>query len=70
MAKSLCYQLLDQKLPKEELAAYLKDLTPKKLKDLEEEMEYYLLCYPQGTGDADLEDLLCDLSDYFYPEEG
>jgi hypothetical protein len=47
----------------------LSQLSPKKLKNLEESVEYYLLCYPQGTNDAELEELLANLYDHFNPED-
>jgi hypothetical protein len=47
----------------------LSQLSPKKLKNLEESVEYYLLCYPQGTNNAELEELLSDLFDHFNPED-
>lgn len=53
----------------ETLPTLLEGLNDKQKKSLLEETEYYLLCYPQGTGDPNLEDLLSLMYDYFYPEE-
>jgi len=53
---------------KEDLEALLPSLSDKKKKDLEEELESYLLCYPQGTGDDELEDLMDLLAELFWPE--
>jgi hypothetical protein len=53
----------------QDLPLALLDMSDKQKKQLEESMEYYLLCYPQGTGDDLLEELLSQLSEYFYPDE-
>ena len=54
---------------KEEVLELLGTLTEKQTKDLKEQQEYYLLCYPQGTGDDQLEELLETLDQYWYPDE-
>jgi hypothetical protein len=53
---------------KQELNQLLATLNEKQTKDLKEQQEYYLLCYPQGTGDSELEGLLADLDELWYPE--
>lgn len=53
-------------LPSHEVVEYLGTLTESQTKNVQEEMEYYLLCYPQGTGDDELEELLETLSEVFY----
>lgn len=58
-----------KKKTEEELNELLKTLTDKQEKDLKEELDYYLLCYPQGTGDDDLEELMETLSLLWYPED-
>jgi hypothetical protein len=62
--------LLDMKgkYDKHMLEELLPTLTEKQTKDLLEQTEYYYLCYPQGTGDDDLEQLLEDLYDLLVPE--
>lgn len=69
MTKSPLFPLLKQELSEEQLLAYLPEQTPSYLKNLLEEAEYYLLCYPQGTGNAALEELLSQLANFFYAEE-
>ena len=53
---------------KEDLESLFPSLPDKKKKDLEEELEYYLLCYPQGTGDDELEELMGFLAELFWPD--
>ena len=53
---------------KQELERNLATLTEKQLKVLKEEADYYLLVYPQGTGDDELEDLLNLLTEMWYPD--
>lgn len=54
---------------KDELEKTLSTLSDTTVKYLKEEMEYYLLCYPQGTGDDELEDLMDTLTEVWYPED-
>jgi hypothetical protein len=53
----------------EQVSNLLVDFSDKRKKDVEDEMEYYLLCYPQGTGDDELEETLEVLAEYFYPDD-
>jgi hypothetical protein len=53
---------------KDELTEYLSSLTEKETKNLQEQQETYLLCYPKGTGDDELEELLQTLDQYWYPD--
>ena len=61
--------LLKQLNSWDEVPSKLAELSESQLKNLSESVEYYLLSYPQGTGDQDLEDLLEVLAEYFYPED-
>jgi hypothetical protein len=68
--KEVPMNLLNYKqLTKEQLPEWLSTLTEKQLKDLKEQQEWYLLGYPQGTGDSDLEELLQNLDELWYPED-
>jgi hypothetical protein len=58
---------LKNKTP-DQLKEFLSTLSEKQTQDLKEQQEYYLLCYPQGTGDNELEELLSDLDQLWYPE--
>jgi hypothetical protein len=51
------------------LKEYLSTLTDKQTKDLIDLQEYYLACYPQSTGDSELEEVLADLDELFHPED-
>jgi hypothetical protein len=53
---------------KQELNQLLATLNEKQTQDLKNQQEYYLLCYPQGTGDNELEGLLSDLDELWYPD--
>ena len=53
---------------KEDLESLFPSLSDKKKKDLEEELGYYFLCYPQGTGDDELEELMGFLAELFWPD--
>jgi hypothetical protein len=53
----------------EQVSNLLVDFSDKRKKDVEDEMEYYLLCYPQGTGDDEFEETLEVLAEYFYPDD-
>ena len=66
MKKSLLFSLKGSS--KEDLESLLPSLSDKKKKDLEEELEHYLLCYPQGTGDDELEELMDSLAELFWPD--
>jgi hypothetical protein len=66
MTKSLLYPLKGSSL--EDLTSLLLTLTDKKKEQLEKELEYYLLCYPMGTGDDELEDLMDLLSELMWPD--
>lgn len=61
--------LLNQLESLDQVPQKLSELTESQLSKLSESMDYYLLVYPQGTGDDDLEELLEVLSEYFYPED-
>ena len=61
--------LLKQLDSLDDVPSKLAELSESQLKNLSESVEYYLLSYPQGTGDQDLEDLLEVLAEYFYPED-
>jgi hypothetical protein len=52
----------------DELKELLSTLTEKQTQNLKEDQEYYLLCYPKGTGDEELEELLSELDQLWYPE--
>lgn len=67
MKESLLFSLKGSS--KEDLESLLPSLSDKKKKDLLSDLEYYLLCFPQGTGDNELEDLMDLLSELFWPEE-
>lgn len=54
---------------KEQLQELLSTCSEYDTKDLLEQTEYYLLCYPQGTGDEQLEELLETMYDLLVPEE-
>jgi hypothetical protein len=58
---------LKNKTP-EQLKEFLSTLSEKQTQDLKDLQEYYLCCYPQGTGDSELEELLSDLDQLWYPE--
>ena len=53
---------------KEQLESHLSSLSDLQTKKLTEELEYYLLCYPQGTGDDELEELMELLSELLWPD--
>ena len=61
--------LLKQLNSWDEVPSKLAALSTSQLNSLYESFEYYLLAYPQGTGNAELEDLLGVLSEYFDPED-
>ena len=49
-----------------QIVEVLKTLSKKQNDNLAEEVEYFLLTYPQGTGDDKLEDVLEILSAYYW----
>ena len=53
---------------KEDLESLLPSLSFSYQRELEEELEHYLLCYPQGTGDDELEELMGFLAELFWPD--
>lgn len=61
--------LLKLDLSDEQLEATLSELSASQLSSLQDSAEYYLLLYPQGTGNADLEELLEKLSLFFYGDD-
>jgi hypothetical protein len=52
----------------EQLKLHLSTLTETQLKLLNTDLEYWLLCYPQGTGDDELEELMDKLSELLWPD--